>query len=110
MNAQSAVTKSSAMRELINQTVHVNGITRDNRALRLADDQGNLIALVPVGQDLDSATKSDTTARLLAGAGAMFKVLQSVLAWDERQERANRLPRQIERRLISALDKAAGHV
>jgi hypothetical protein len=110
MNAQPSLTKSSAMRDIVNQTVHVNGITKDNRALRLMDDTGQLIALVPVGQDADAATKSDTTARLLASAGAMFKVLQSVLSWDERQEREKRLPRQIERRLISALDKAAGHV
>jgi hypothetical protein len=111
VNETAALTRSGAMRDIANATLNVNGTTRDTRAIRITNDAGELIALVPVDtNDQTSATKAQTVANLIAASGKLFKFAQSVIAWEERQDKEKRLPRQLERRGLAALDKAAGHV
>jgi len=90
---------------------HMSGITRDRRSLRVANSKGELVALVPIQADAPKGfEEAEQTAMLISSAAHLHDIAETILKWDERQERDKRLPRTIERKLISTLAKAQGHI
>lgn len=107
MNAKAAKTVFNSLSQVWN----VAGITRDSRSLRIMDSTGNLVALVPVNlEDQDSVIRAEALAQMLTSTATLYKSLQAVIRWDEKQDKSNRLPRSIERQVIASLAKADGNV
>lgn len=89
---------------------NVAGITRDQRSMRIMDNNGNVVAYVPVNpDDPDSVKRTEAIANLVATAPSLQKVAESILRWDERGDIC-RLPRAIEKRLLGTLARAAGRI
>lgn len=90
---------------------HMSGVTRDRRSLRIEDTHGELVALVPLRDESEDAREAaEERAKLISTAANLKELAESILRWDERQDRERRLPRSLERKLIATLAKVEGHV
>jgi hypothetical protein len=91
---------------------NVNGFTRDHRALRVTDTKGDLVALVTIPDNggEDAETEALKNAALISCAAPFRKLADAVLRWSDKQDAKHKLPRPLQRRLISTVMKSNARI
>lgn len=90
---------------------NVNGYTRDQRAVRVTDTNGDLVALVTVDPaDPEGLQVASKNAALITCAAAFQKQIDAILRWNDKQPFQNKIPRQLQRKLISTVMKSNAKV